>query len=304
LSTGGYPQARGKLAAQRVAQEPIAWQEASLSGVYLFIDGAYVEAAYRDVMNDVFQDPGDLDYRYVARPGDKIARAFYYNATDSRLNSDTDETFARRLAEQQDRFDAIGDIPNFHVRAGVTAGSRHRRRQQKEVDVQLAVDMLLHGFRGNISHAKLIAGDRDFRPLVEAAVSLGMRVEVMYERKTGSKELYRAADVATRLRVDDFWGWSSDNWRRQQGREMPQRNMEHLSNSPPAQLVEVGKGTLAGFTLEAYRSDFNNFYYFFLRLFQRESHLQLSHENASLIVRYLAYEHGPIEWTAPLDFTR
>lgn len=67
--------------------------------------------------------------------------------------------------------------------------------------------MLTHGIRGKQlrrGQAAGVAGDRDFRPLVKAALSLGIRVEVLYERESASKELYRAADKGTRLDVLEF----------------------------------------------------------------------------------------------------
>jgi uncharacterized LabA/DUF88 family protein len=42
-----------------------------------------------------------------------------------------------------------------------------KKRQQKEVDVLLAVDMLTRSFYKNMTKAVLLAGDRDFKPVVE-----------------------------------------------------------------------------------------------------------------------------------------
>jgi hypothetical protein len=99
-----------------------------LSGVYLFIDGAYLEEAYRDVMTKVFNDSGQIDYERL-RHALSADRAFYYNATETKLASETDPQFEARLAVQQARFDAISDLPRFHLRAGVTAGDKKRSRR-------------------------------------------------------------------------------------------------------------------------------------------------------------------------------
>jgi uncharacterized LabA/DUF88 family protein len=269
-----------------------------LATKYMFIDGAYLEAAYRDVMQKVFRDAGDLDYAKV-RGQSGAARTFYYNATETKLAAESKEQFEARLAAQQEKFDALSDIPTFHVRAGVMAGDKNRRRRQKEVDVQLTVDMLTHGIRGNFAEAKLLAGDRDFRPLVEAAVSLGIRVEVLYERESASKELYRAADKGTRLDVTEFWNWSSDEWTRH--RVMLGRRTEHASNGAP--YIEAGRAVVGRQDVIAYKDGSSGQFQFFMMFAQRDSHHVITHPDPELIQRYIAYEFGPIVWSKGLDPT-
>jgi uncharacterized LabA/DUF88 family protein len=73
------------------------------------------------------------------------------------------------------------------MRLGSLRGAPKKRRQ-KEVDVLLAADMLTHGYDGNMDKAILIAGDLDFRRVVEALVRRGVFVEVWYEPKSGAAE--------------------------------------------------------------------------------------------------------------------
>lgn len=57
--------------------------------------------------------------------------------------------------------------------------------------------------------AVFIAGDLDFKPLVDSLVSLGVFVEVIYERTSAARDLYRAADSSTALNHVAAWNWST-----------------------------------------------------------------------------------------------
>jgi uncharacterized LabA/DUF88 family protein len=81
------------------------------------------------------------------------------------MSAETDSAFDFRVKKQTDEFNAIRSLPGFHVRLGTLSGTGKRLRQ-KEVDVQLAVDMLTQAFAKNMNRATLIAGDLDFRPVV------------------------------------------------------------------------------------------------------------------------------------------
>ena len=73
----------------------------------------------------------------------------------------SEEDFKKRLDKQTAEFNAIQPLPLFHVRHGSLTGE-NRKRRQKKVDVQLAVDALEHAFRQNMSQMVLVAGDMDF----------------------------------------------------------------------------------------------------------------------------------------------
>lgn len=55
--------------------------------------------------------------------------------------------------------------------------------------------MLGHTYRRNMESAAFVAGDVDFRPLVEAVVTDGMYLSLFYEPRHTSPELIRAADA-------------------------------------------------------------------------------------------------------------
>lgn len=147
-----------------------------------------------------------------------ILRVFYYDSIDDvRRDGESDCDYQSRI-EQQDAFlRSIQRLDGFFVRLGSVTGRRPSKLRQKEVDVLLAVDMLEHSFRKNMDVAFLLAGDRDFAPLVESVVRLGTRVQIFYDPRSASQQLCDAADSALALTVDDLWGWSTSHsvWRTQ-----------------------------------------------------------------------------------------
>jgi uncharacterized LabA/DUF88 family protein len=263
------------------------------SGVYIFVDGAYLEKAYASVMGKIFNDPGELDYAEFQATTNHF-RVFYYAATESKLDSETEDQFNLRFEMQQGRFETIGGLPGFHVRTGVTTGGKKRTRRQKEVDVQLAVDMLTYGARGSLRHVKLIAGDRDFRPLVEATVALGVHVEVAYEKDSGAKELYRAADVATRLTPSHFHFWSSESFRQ---RFQPPQASRDLAVNHRASYTQVGVGKVAERYDLSVEISPNGTFQFKMTQSGNPSILFVGHRNPEIAERYVAYEYGAVEWS-------
>lgn len=168
---------------------------------YLFIDANYLRRAYEDTLRRFFSDVSaqNLDLTIVKR-WVSASKAFYYDAID-----EADPSAEAR----QEHLDTIRGLPGFHVRQGTITG---RARRQKRVDVQLAVDCLMHAYNKNFWHVTLIAGDLDFEPLVTALVAVGAHVHVYYESRSAAKGLYRAADVAEPLTIDTFWDWSERSW--------------------------------------------------------------------------------------------
>ena len=68
------------------------------------------------------------------------------------------------------------------------------RLEQKEVDVALACEMIVHAFRDNYDVAILVSGDRDFIPAIQHVQSSGKRVEVAAFANSVGQEVRRSAD--------------------------------------------------------------------------------------------------------------
>jgi uncharacterized LabA/DUF88 family protein len=202
---------------------------------YAFIDGRYIRKLAEEFMQQMFGVPAELDFGRM-RLGDRI---YYYDCLDDEKKpSESEEDFKKRLDEQIAEFNAIQSLPRFHVRYGSLTGEK-RKRRQKKVDVQLAVDALEHAFRHNMSHVTLVTGDLDFAPLVECLIRVGTQVTVMYERTSAAPDLYRAADVSTEISVSMVWAWSSQTF--QQSHSLPKvwSGSAYLSN-PPYVVERVG----------------------------------------------------------------
>jgi uncharacterized LabA/DUF88 family protein len=176
-----------------------------LDPVYLFIDGAYLRKVFADLFIPLFGDRYSLDF-HIIKTEFQAVRVFYYDCLeDIPRPSESKTDFDARVAKQQAEFDGIDGVEGVHVRYGYL--SPGRRRQQKEIDVSLAVDMLTHSFAKNLGHAVLLAGDRDFKPAVESLVRLGTYVSLAYEPRSGSADLARAADGEAAIDLESLCRW-------------------------------------------------------------------------------------------------
>ena len=138
-------------------------------------------------MQEVYQVKPEIDFdmlrvnlRHV--PYDKV---FYYDSLD---------TEGTDLKDNERLFDEIRSLDGFHVHLGSVSGTKGKKRQ-KQVDVRLAVEMMMHAYQKNMSEAGLLAGDLDFKPLVENLIRLGTFVYLHYAEASTSKNLVYAADA-------------------------------------------------------------------------------------------------------------
>lgn len=170
---------------------------------YLFIDGAHLDKARIDLGKEFFGEEVPLDYEKLLRlrwgATEGLAhRAFYYDCgDDARKEGEPEAVFQERQEKKNRHLLAIGSASGYHVRRGtLRAGGR---REQKEVDVLLTVDMLQHAYRRNMSKAVLIAGDLDFRPVVQALVDAGTYVVIAGNARSLHRDLMAAADDVVKI---------------------------------------------------------------------------------------------------------
>ncbi|MEN3748741.1 NYN domain-containing protein [Sphingomonas sp. HF-S3] len=121
-------------------------------------------------------------------------KVFYYDAVPGRDHGEAQAAYEARVRPDHERFAKIRALDRVHVALGYTVGPN---RRQKGVDVQLAVDMMTHAFRGNLTRATLFAGDADFVPLLRSLVGEGVHV-TLWHPPQASEDLKAAAD-STRL---------------------------------------------------------------------------------------------------------
>jgi uncharacterized LabA/DUF88 family protein len=161
---------------------------------YLFIDGGSLRSSVRKICQDLF---GDANAYQPYLPGiatGQYAKVFLYDAVPGKEHGESQAAYEARVLPEHERFSKIRALDRVHVALGQIVGADKR---QKGVDVQLAVDMMTHAFRGNISRATLFAGDADFVPLIKALVGEGLQVTLWHPPQANA-ELRGAAD-STRL---------------------------------------------------------------------------------------------------------
>lgn len=169
---------------------------------YLFVDGGYLRGVCEKFSAEWFDGARlPIDYRSL---GSGFTKCFYYDCLLLPRAGEDEPVSEARRAEQRAELNTIKALRGWHVVEGVLAGSGGRARQ-KQVDVQIAVDMLTHSYRGNMHRAAFIAGDQDFKPLVEAVVREGMFIEVWFEKSSASTDLLDAADWRRSLDIDRLY---------------------------------------------------------------------------------------------------
>jgi uncharacterized LabA/DUF88 family protein len=247
---------------------------------YLFIDGNYLRRAYLDTMRKLFSSVhfSNIELMEIKKSVD-ASKAFYYDAIDE----DADDAQLRKAY-----LDEIRGLDGFHVRQGDVTGKKEKKRQ-KRVDVQLAVECLMHAYNKTIWHASLLAGDLDFEPLVTHLVNVGVHVHVYYEQRSGARGLRDAADVAVPIKVSQFWRWSALEFRAANPLPKKQNGFE----TPPYVVIKNGRlkslsialmeDTRTGtFAVEARNNDRFVFGY--------------ADKNRDHLLTFVELEHGRPEW--------
>ena len=69
--------------------------------------------------------------------------------------------------------------------------------------------MMEHALRGNMNKAVLLSGDKDFRPLVESLIRLGLFVEVVGDQNHISKDLIHSSDSHRKLTFKNYFAWTN-----------------------------------------------------------------------------------------------
>jgi uncharacterized LabA/DUF88 family protein len=210
---------------------------------YLFVDGGYFRARHTEAIKSVFGESSDLQLGGIANMfAVHIQRVFYYDClNDIPKIDETEEQLKNRIEAQQKYFDEIQACEGFHVRLGSLSGNS-RKFRQKEVDILLAVDALDHAFRENMAGIILVAGDRDFAPLVESLVRLGVWVHIWYDARSVGRRLLEVADKAVPIGFCDYYNCCSSEFVRTHPLPIQRQNVpERIEEVPDYQLLKTGK---------------------------------------------------------------
>lgn len=264
---------------------------------YVFIDGEYLRRRHHEAMRNFFGVDGEIDHSPIMRAAG-ASRVYFYDAIDyTRLLEEADSDWEARVTQRELSHACIRSLNGFHVRSGSVRPGK--RRGQKEVDVLLAVDMLVHGFNGSMSRAVLVAGDIDFRPVVEELVRHGVFVNVWYHRNSFAQELPGAADFGYEIRFRDLYEWSTPAFK--SSHRIP--NQHRQDGDRPGQLLKMG--AIADCPVEVYRhrnasvgtAEEKTWFTLWIGAGRYDSPV-IQDEDLVLIEQYVAAQYGPIDWDA------
>ena len=121
---------------------------------------------------------GQLSPNSAGLSGTRIIRKYYYTSVQG------DEPTLQQTA------DWLKDIGFEAPRVF----KKNKTKGSKQVDISLAIDMLVHASRKHYEIAVLVAGDEDYVPLVRAVKREGARVHVWFLRNGLSRPLRHEAD--------------------------------------------------------------------------------------------------------------
>lgn len=176
--------------------------------VYVFLDAGYIRGLYAKFIEPVYIATS-INWEYFSRSlalsaiatlqghGINPSRTFFYDCFDEeKRNGETEQQFDNRKQAYESERKKIKELGKHHIRSGKLVG---KPRRQKQVDVQLAVDMLGNAFAKNYEIALLVAGDQDFVPVVNEVARLGRHVVIAGHPKNCSQELRDASDLFVQL---------------------------------------------------------------------------------------------------------
>jgi NYN domain len=133
-------------------------------------------------------------------------KVFYYDALPTKRPNQSDEDFKSELVQVEKLHAKLARLDRFRVNEGDARYRKKRGLEQKKVDVMIAVDMLIHTIRRNMTEATLLAGDADFSPLLTALSNEGMFVKLIHP-PAASHDLLSAADARECLSISQLFQW-------------------------------------------------------------------------------------------------
>jgi uncharacterized LabA/DUF88 family protein len=262
---------------------------------YVFIDGAYLERVHREAMRAFFGVDGELDLFPVGRQA-KASRVYFYDSVDyAQSANESEKDWHSRVLRVESSLDQIRSLPGFFVRTGTVPGrDRGKKREQKEIDVMIGVDMVRHALKGNIKRAVLISGDLDLRPAVEALVEEGVVVEVWYHASRIAQGLPSAADKGIELRFRQLYSWNTESFQRKH--HVPADERRPGVSMRLGQLVRTGSLANYGWAVELYKTEGERPRFFLWIHTGKWESILVNDEDPKLIDRYVEVQYAPIDW--------
>lgn len=180
-------------------------QESKQVTEYLFVDGNCLRMHMRN-FSQRYADGAELSVNWnQLKLG--YEKVFYYDAIPVKERGEKTDEYQKRIQAISDLHAELSEINGYRVYEGDARKRTGRGLEQKKVDVMIAVDMLTHTIRRNMSGTGLLAGDLDFKPLLDALVNEGMFVKLLYPPKFTSQELRASADARLPMTVRTTFDW-------------------------------------------------------------------------------------------------
>jgi hypothetical protein len=151
--------------------------------------------------------------------------------------------------------------------------------------------MLTHGFRKNFEKAILLAGDLDFKPVVDSLVAFGAFVEVCYVRGHASRKLLMAADERRELTLLDFYAWSSASFR--EGHRLP---VVRETDTSTRDWPYTRSGTFQGKRVALTNDVLGQPVGLWVQHFRKSHDLWIGYHSAEKLEVYFSMMYGDIEW--------
>ncbi len=257
---------------------------------YLFVDGGY----FRKVLENfatTFWGGVQLPLEYK-RLSTNYRKCFYYDCDPPRRANESPDDYQLRIDTQRQFYKSLRAIDGWHVFEGVIKGSG-RTARQKQIDIQIAVDMMAHSHRRNMDEITFIAGDEDFKPLIDALVREGTYVRLWYEQRSASEDLVAAADARRRFNAYEIHSLLSGAFRA--AHPMPHRYSGAPLDVAEATLLERGGGTISDIKL--WRLPDQSYRITFADALNQGNWMHMSHPDRAILK--LAFEslEGTTEWT-------
>ena len=166
----------------------------------IFIDAAYLQFTLRQEFSAPKIDIKKLVDRMAG--GREILRSYYYDCEPYQSNPPT-EVERERFGRAQRFHYALDQIPRFQVRLGKLAFRGWNTDgkpifQQKRVDIQMGVDLVLLAAKNLISDAAILAGDSDFLPAIDAAKPEGVVIHLFHGERPHT-DLVAKCDERTKI---------------------------------------------------------------------------------------------------------
>ncbi len=159
----------------------------------VIIDGGYWEALRKSIGNP------EIDLVRLSETLCKPAyrfRTYFFDGTDTERHS-----FHQSL-NMKERFEVVlGDVVSRDTRCPLCEGN-YEIRAQKRVDVLLAVRLVHLASTKQVDLIVLLAGDRDFLPVVEVAKSAGVTIRLAFNANSIAPGLLSTVDERIRLTQD------------------------------------------------------------------------------------------------------